>query len=443
MAASFLINSYLIRLFDFVMINVVGLATFFVLQYFKDPGLDLQRYTALMVLASLAYLVLTNGAYRSWRGGNLWALFGQVAAGVLKTWILILIWLVFSKSTEMYSRLWLLSWAIGSLLVLCSSRLVSYILLRQYRAKGVNLRHIAIIGSGSTAEELVTRIESSKWSGYRIQTHLTELNPQQLTALALQPLNEIWLALPMGDGSQMRMVMEHLKLSTATIRFVPDWFSFRLINHGVSEVLGMQMIDLYGTPMAGVNLFIKTVEDYVLATLILILISPLILILAICVKVSSPGPIFYRQERIGWNGEVFEILKFRSMPTNLEEEQVQWGGSANKSVTGFSKWMRATSLDELPQFFNVLQGQMSIVGPRPERPIFVEQFKQEIPDYMKKHLVKAGITGWAQIHGWRGDTDLHARIEHDLYYIENWSLWLDFKIIFLTIFRGFVNKNAY
>ena len=180
-----------------------------------------------------------------------------------------------------------------------------------------------------------------------------------------------------------------------------------------------------------------------MATLILILISPLILILAICVKVSSPGPIFYRQERIGWNGEVFEILKFRSMPTNLEEEQVQWGGSANKSVTGFSKWMRATSLDELPQFFNVLQGQMSIVGPRPERPIFVEQFKQEIPDYMKKHLVKAGITGWAQIHGWRGDTDLHARIEHDLYYIENWSLWLDFKIIFLTIFRGFVNKNAY
>ena len=339
--------------------------------------------------------------------------------------------------------MWLLSWAIGSLLVLCSSRLVSYILLRQYRAKGVNLRHIAIIGSGSTAEELVTRIESSKWSGYRIQTHLTELNPQQLTALALQPLNEIWLALPMGDGSQMRMVMEHLKLSTATIRFVPDWFSFRLINHGVSEVLGMQMIDLYGTPMAGVNLFIKTVEDYVLATLILILISPLILILAICVKVSSPGPILYRQERIGWNGEVFEILKFRSMPTNLEEEQVQWGGSANKSVTGFSKWMRATSLDELPQFFNVLQGQMSIVGPRPERPIFVEQFKQEIPDYMKKHLVKAGITGWAQIHGWRGDTDLHARIEHDLYYIENWSLWLDFKIIFLTIFRGFVNKNAY
>lgn len=131
------------------------------------------------------------------------------------------------------------------------------------------------------------------------------------------------------------------------------------------------------------------------------------------------------------------------MPVDLERSEIVWGGSADKSVTRFSKWLRSTSLDELPQFINVLQGKMSIVGPRPERPLFVEQFKNKIPGYMKKHLVKAGITGWAQIHGWRGDTDLNARIEHDLYYIENWSLWLDLKIIFLTIFRGFVNKNAY
>jgi putative colanic acid biosynthesis UDP-glucose lipid carrier transferase len=151
----------------------------------------------------------------------------------------------------------------------------------------------------------------------------------------------------------------------------------------------------------------------------------------------------YRQERVGWNGEVFEIYKFRTMPVDLEEGKVVWGGSAKKSVTAFSRWLRSTSLDELPQFINVLQGKMSIVGPRPERPVFVEQFKKEIPGYMKKHLVKAGITGWAQIHGWRGDTDLNARIEHDLYYIENWSLWLDLKIIFFTIFRGFVNKHAY
>jgi len=272
MAASFLINSYLIRVFDFLIINLVGLCTFFAIQIFKDPEFDLQRYAALMLLASLAYLFLTNRAYRSWRGGNLMALFGQVASGVLKTWILILIWLVFSKSTEMYSRLWLGSWAVISLFVLCGSRLFSYVLIRRYRSKGVNLRHIAIVGSGGTADEIARRINESSWSGYRVQHHLRDLDAAKLHELAKQNLNEIWLALPMGDGSQMRMVMEHLQMSTATIRFVPDWFSFRLINHGVSEVLGMQMIDLYGTPMTGMNVFIKAMEDYVLSILILILI---------------------------------------------------------------------------------------------------------------------------------------------------------------------------
>jgi putative colanic acid biosynthesis UDP-glucose lipid carrier transferase len=284
-----------------------------------------------MVLASLAYLFLTNRAYRSWRGGNLMALFGQVASGVLKTWILILVWLVFSKSTEMYSRLWLVSWAGVSLLVLCGSRLFSYLLVQRYRSKGVNLRHIAIVGAGSTADEISRRISDASWSGYRVQERLQELDPSKLEALAKQSLNEIWLALPMGDGSQMRMVMEHLQMSTATIRFVPDWFSFRLINHGVSEVLGMQMIDLYGTPMTGMNLFLKSLEDYCLSLLILIFISPLMLLLAIGVKLSSSGPVLYRQERVGWNGEVFEIYKFRTMPVDLEEGKVVWGGSAKKA----------------------------------------------------------------------------------------------------------------
>ncbi len=443
MQFSILVNSYFIRVFDFLVINAVGLIAFWVLQEFRDPNLDLQRYAALMVLASIAYLIVINKTYRSWRGSNLMLLFGRVATGVAKTWVLILVWLVFSKSTEMYSRLWLIGWALGSFFTLCGVRLVAYYLLQKYRAHGINLRHVAIVGEGSTAEELMRRLQDAKWSGYRMQQYLDSIDPEKLRDLAQLPLNEIWIALPMGDAKQMQAVMDSLQTSTAVIRFVPDWFSFRLINHGVSEVLGVQMIDLYGTPMSGTNLFIKTVEDYVLASAILILISPLMVALAIGVKLNSPGPVFYRQERMGWNGDVFEILKFRTMPTDLESEQVVWGGSAQKSVTRFSKWLRSTSLDELPQFFNVLQGKMSIVGPRPERPMFVEKFKNEIPGYMKKHLVKAGITGWAQIHGWRGDTDLHTRIEHDLYYIENWSLWLDLKIILFTVFRGFVNRNAY
>ena len=188
---------------------------------------------------------------------------------------------------------------------------------------------------------------------------------------------------------------------------------------------------------------VKWLEDKVLSSLILLLISPIMVLLALGVKLTSPGPVFYRQERVGLNSRPFNMLKFRSMPVDTEKSGVQWGGSAAKATTQFGQFIRKTSLDELPQFLNVLKGDMSIVGPRPERPMFVEKFKEEIPDYMKKHMVKAGITGWAQVHGWRGDTDLKTRIEYDLYYIENWSLWLDLKIIVMTVFKGFVNKNAY
>jgi len=189
--------------------------------------------------------------------------------------------------------------------------------------------------------------------------------------------------------------------------------------------------------------FLKRTEDIVLSIIILSLISPIILIVAIGVKATSPGPIFYRQTRVTLNNKNFGMLKFRSMPIDTEKNGVQWGASKSKTNTKFGQFIRASSLDELPQFLNVLKGDMSIVGPRPERDIFIDKFAQDIPNYMDKHKVKAGITGWAQINGWRGDTSLEKRIEFDLYYINNWTLWFDIKIIFLTIFKGFVNKNAY
>jgi putative colanic acid biosynthesis UDP-glucose lipid carrier transferase len=168
------------------------------------------------------------------------------------------------------------------------------------------------------------------------------------------------------------------------------------------------------------------------------------LLIAVGVKLSSPGPVFYRQERIGWNGKPFGMLKFRSMPVDAEEESgPRWASADDHRPTRFGSLLRRTSLDELPQFINVLKGEMSIVGPRPERPVFVHKFKDEVPDYMKKHLVKAGITGWAQVNGWRGNTDLSKRIEYDLYYIENWSLWLDIKIILMTLLPANIQKNAY
>ncbi|NCP38810.1 MAG: exopolysaccharide biosynthesis polyprenyl glycosylphosphotransferase, partial [Shewanella vesiculosa] len=203
------------------------------------------------------------------------------------------------------------------------------------------------------------------------------------------------------------------------------------------------VISVYDTPLnSSTARMLKRFEDVTLSTLILTLISPIMIALAIGVKLTSPGPVFYRQVRVGWNGKNFNMLKFRSMPVNIEKDGVQWGSAKTKTNTKFGQFIRATSLDELPQFLNVLLGDMSIVGPRPERDIFVEQFRKQIPRYMQKHMVKAGITGWAQINGWRGDTDLSKRVEFDLHYINNWSLWLDIKIVVLTIFKGFINKNA-
>lgn len=187
---------------------------------------------------------------------------------------------------------------------------------------------------------------------------------------------------------------------------------------------------------------LKRTEDVILSIVILILVSPILLIIAIGIKVTSPGPVFYRQTRVTLNNKNFSMLKFRSMPESVEQHSVSWGGSQSKVNTKFGQFIRDTNLDELPQFLNVLNGDMSIVGPRPERDIFVDNFSKEIPDYAKKHMVKAGITGWAQINGWRGDTSLEKRIKFDLYYIKNWTLWFDIKIIFLTIFKSDISNTS-
>jgi len=196
----------------------------------------------------------------------------------------------------------------------------------------------------------------------------------------------------------------------------------------------MPVINMSVSPMKGANAIVKWLEDKLLSIFILLLISPLMLIIAFAVKLSSSGPVFYRQERISWNGKRFQMLKFRSMPTDSDKDIV-WGHAKSKHPTRVGQFLRKTSLDELPQFINVLKGDMSIVGPRPERTVFVEQFKYEIDSYMQKHLVQAGITGWAQVNGWRGDTCLQTRVKYDLYYVEHWSLWFDLKIIFMTLFK--------
>jgi len=437
---------YLVRLADGLSIIVAGYIALHVRRVLDLPiefPRDLSGYYGLISIAALLFAALPGEVYRSWRGSQI----PSMLAGVGARWAglvgAILMWLFFFKTSDDFSRVWFLLWTVLALIFLWLERVCIYLFLRVMRGRGFNLRHIALVGSGSSAENIKKRLSSEGWSGYQIVLTLPHTDAESLETLETCEVDEVWLALPFSQEKAIKDALHALRHSTATIRFAPDLFTLRLVNHGITEVLGMPMYDLSATPMTGLNQLIKWMEDKLLSSAILILISPLMLVLAVGVKLTSPGPVFYRQERVGLNNKPFNMLKFRSMPVDIEKDGIRWGGSATKTSTRFGQFIRKTSLDELPQFLNVLKGDMSIVGPRPERSVFVEQFKEEIPDYMKKHLVKAGITGWAQVNGWRGDTDLKMRIEYDLYYIENWSLWLDLKIILLTIFKGFVNKHAY
>lgn len=437
---------YAIRLADAITILISGLLALELRQALNlgvDLPSDLSAYYAMVTIAVILFAVLPATIYRSWRASHLTAILAGVAIRWLAIVGFILLWLFLVKASYEFSRAWFLLWTFIALILLSVERLLAYLILRLLRKHGFNLRYVALVGSGQAAMNLKKQLQGPSWSGFTIALEIDHINEESLQHLSTAEVNEVWLALPLSHEHEIKNVLEALKHSTATIRFIPDLFVLRLINHGVSDVLGTPMFDLSASPMTGSNQLVKWLEDKILSILILMIVSPLMLILAIGVKLSSKGPVFYRQERVGLNNKSFQMLKFRSMPVDVEHSEVRWGGSASKTVTPFGKFIRKTSLDELPQFLNVLKGDMSIVGPRPERPMFVEQFKEEIPDYMKKHLVKAGITGWAQVHGWRGDTDLKTRIEYDLYYIENWSLGLDLKIIFMTLFKGLIDKNAY
>ncbi len=436
----------LVRFGDAVIVFMAGAMALHVRQVLRlsieMPG-DLSGYYGVVSAGALLFALFSGDVYRSWRGAQMPAMLAKVAGRWLAVVGLLLLWLFIFKASQDFSRLWFAVWVFLGLLLLCLERLVIYAVLRILRRRGFNLKHVVLVGSGHLAVNLQERTRSAGWSGFKIRQVVPDTSAQSLSLLQSARPDEVWLALPLGDEAAIRDALDALRHSTATIRLAPDLFTLRLINHGVTDVLGVPMLDLSATPMMGMNQMVKWVEDKILSSLILLMISPLMILLALGVKLTSPGPVFYRQERVGLNNKPFHMLKFRSMPVDTEKSGVQWGGSAAKATTRFGQFIRKTSLDELPQFLNVLKGDMSIVGPRPERPMFVEQFKEEIPDYMKKHMVKAGITGWAQVHGWRGDTDLKTRIEYDLYYIENWSLWLDLKIIVMTVFKGFVNKNAY
>lgn len=407
-------------------------------------------YAQLIFGGASMMLLVSTLVYRSWRGGQLLAMLGRVGLSWLITWGVIMTWLVLTQTAIDYSRLLLAWWAGSSLVLSWLARVVVYLMMSGLRSMGVNHMKVLMVGTGGSVAAIRRRVKASAWTGFKVVGVATAQNEKALDYAIqnLQP-DEVWIFQPPGDTKAIQRVLHALRHSTANIRLVPDMEMLQFMNHGVTMVLGVPMLDISSSPMAGMNLVLKWIEDKVLGALILLLISPLLFAISLAVKLSSPGPVLFRQKRHGWNGEEISILKFRSMYVHEEDATVSvtQATKGDPRITPLGKFLRSTSLDELPQFFNVLMGSMSIVGPRPHAVAHNFEYREHIPRYMLRHKVKPGITGWAQVNGFRGETDtmekMELRVQADLYYIENWSLWLDLKIIILTIFKGFVGKNAY
>jgi len=331
--------------------------------------------------------------------------------------------------------------------------------LRILRRQGYNLRHAVLVGWGEVAEQVIRRLGEHPELGIRLRGCVIDpaadaRAPAGLPVLgdldALprllreQAVDHVYIAIPLEAASRLPEVLKGLDEVPVDVRVVPDFLRYATLRGGVEELGGLAFISLQGSPVYGWDRVLKRGLDILVAGTLLLLLSPLFAAIAVLVRLTSRGPVLYGQERMGLDGQTFSMMKFRSMRVDAEEESGPvWARAGDQRRTRLGAFLRAVSLDELPQLWNVLKGEMSLVGPRPERPVFIEEFRKRIPKYMLRHKMKAGMTGWAQVNGWRGDTSLAKRIEFDLYYIEHWSLGFDLKILWLTLWNGLVNRNAY
>lgn len=334
------------------------------------------------------------------------------------------------------------------------------IFLRNIRRNGYNQKHMILVGYSRAAEQYIDRIAANPEWGYSVRGILDDHQPRGMeykgvkvigsidNLLIILPQNrvdEIAITLGLDEYHKLEYIVNMCEKSGVHTKFIPDYNNIIPTKPYTEDLLGLPVVNIRHVPLnSTVNKVLKRAMDILGAVCALILFSPVMLFTAVAIKVTSPGPLIFKQERVGLQNRPFSMYKFRSMIVqDADKERNKWTTKDDPRVTGIGRFIRKTSIDELPQLWNVLTGDMSLVGPRPERPLFVEKFKEEIPRYMVKHQVRPGLTGWAQVNGYRGDTSIKKRIEYDLYYIENWTIGFDFKILFLTIFRGFVNKNAY
>ena len=363
-----------------------------------------------------------------------------------------------SGAYEVSQLVWALFLALNVLFTYASRETVRELLERRWRA-GIGLKRILIAGTGDLGRQVAERMLQHRELGYQVigfvddsagGDHLGYRGLPLLGTLAdvadvarRERVDHLYVALPLDEHAKLLDLMDLASREFIDVRVVPDLLQFIALRASLEDLDGLPVINPNDTQLQGVHAWVKRGLDVAVSGVALVLLAIPMAIMAALVRLTSPGPVFYTQERMGLDGRPFTVYKFRSMYQNAEDTSGPiWARDDDPRTTTVGRWLRRLDLDELPQLWNVLKGEMSLVGPRPERPFFVEQFKHRIPQYMLRHKVKAGITGWAQVNGWRGNTSLEKRIEYDLYYIENWSMTLDIKIIWLTLVRGLFQRSA-
>ena len=449
-------------------LSIVGLAWFaaYVLRFHTGiaaplgvPDLGVYLLPLAVILPLWFVLFQSRGLYEPMRTGSVLA----ESAGVIRataTGVVLLVALSFFVRTASYSRGVVLAFSVFSAGGVVALRSVLRFGLRQLRRRGYNLRFAIVVGGTDLSREVIERIHQHPAAGIRVTAVLcdsvagrgTEIGGVPVvggysalkSVLSVERVDQVIVALPRDEAGQLDKVLRDLDDEMVSVRIVPDLMNVMSTRSSVEDLGGLPMLSLRESPMVGWAAVRKSAFDLVAASLAFVAFLPLMACVAAAIALTSGRPIFYSQRRMGLDGKVFKIWKFRTMVPDAEAETGPvWARDDDDRRTRIGSWLRWSSFDELPQLWNVIRGDMSLVGPRPERLAFIEEFRREVPGYMLRHKVKAGCTGWAQIHGWRGNTSLHERIEHDLYYIQNWSLELDIRILLLTLARGFFHRNAH
>ena len=434
------------------------------IEYFKEAEGSYLSFSVYMnylwvILPGYLVIFLTNGVYRSQRSSSRFLQILQIVKINLMGLIYILAVLFIVKEIDI-SRWFLVMFFVINVCIDLAYRFVLRRTLRKIRKEGYNVKHVLLIGYSRTTEGLIDRMKANPHWGYNIKGILDdsmEIGTRYRGVpvlgtldsleeyLAQNVLDEINITMRMEDYSGLAKIVSLCEKSGVHTKFLPDYQDIIPTIPYMEDLEGLPVVHIRKVPLANdLNRILKRVMDLVLGVIALLIAALPMLIVAVIIKCTSKGPVIYKQKRVGLHNEEFMMYKFRSMRVQDEtKEKTAWTTFEDPRVTPIGKFIRKTSIDELPQLFNVLKGEMSLVGPRPERPFYVEKFKEEIPRYMVKHQVRPGMTGWAQVNGYRGDTSIRKRIDHDLYYIENWTVGFDLLILFLTVFKGFINKNAY